>query len=405
MSHYSSGVSSTPPVNPHAPTVAVIGGGQLARMMAQPAIAMGVPLRLLAEGPGVSAAQVIPDQIVGDHTRLADLREITAGCAVVTFDHEHVPTEHLHALANDGVAVRPGPEALIYAQDKGRMRQRLTELGMPCPRHALVASLEEVEEFGLPCVLKTTRGGYDGKGVWFVRTPEEVTEALSAAQAAGVALLAEERVAFTRELSALVARSPSGQAAAYPVVASTQLNGICHEVVAPAPDLDPTLANQAQEIALRIAGELGVVGILAVEMFETAGPEGPGILINELAMRPHNTGHWTQDGAVTSQFENHLRAVLDLPLGDPTARAPWTVMVNILGGPDGPDGPIGRLYDGYPHALARDPKLRVHLYGKEPRPGRKVGHVNTFGDDLEDCLERARHAAAWFRGDLGNESE
>ncbi|GAB2754569.1 5-(carboxyamino)imidazole ribonucleotide synthase [Nocardioides salsibiostraticola] len=382
--------------------------------MAQPAIALGVPLRLLAEGPGVSAAQVIVDQIVGDHTRLEDLRSITAGCVAVTFDHEHVPTEHLHALAGDGVAVRPGPEALIFAQDKGRMRQRLTELGLPCPRHALVESVEEVEQFGLPCVLKTTRGGYDGKGVWFVATAAEAADALAAARETGVALLAEERVAFTRELSALVARSPSGQAAAYPVVASTQLDGICHEVVAPAPDLDPELANRAQEIALRIAGELDVVGILAVELFETTGPHGSDILINELAMRPHNTGHWTQDGAVTSQFENHLRAVLDLPLGDPTARAPWTVMVNILGGPDGsggpdgpdgPDGEVGRLYDGYPHALARDPRLRVHLYGKEPRPGRKVGHVNTYGDDLEDCLERARHAAAWFRGDLGNESE
>ncbi len=218
-----------------------------------------------------------------------------------------------------------------------------------------------------------------------------------------MALLAEELVDFRRELSALVARSPSGQAAAYPVVASTQRDGICHEVVAPAPDLDPDLAVEAQRVALRIAGELGVTGVLAVELFETHDGR---ILVNELAMRPHNTGHWTQDGAVTSQFENHLRAVLDLPLGSPVARERWTVMVNILGGPEDPDGaPVGRLFDGYPHALARDPFLRVHLYGKDLRPGRKVGHVNAYGDDLEDCLERARHAAAWFRGDLGNESE
>lgn len=370
-------------------------------MMAQPAIALGLPLRLLAEAPGVCAAQVIVDQSVGDYRDLETLREVTQGCAAVTFDHEHVPTEHLQALQDGGLAVRPGPEALVFAQDKGRMRERLTELGVPCPRHALVESLAAIEEFGFPCVLKTTRGGYDGKGVWFVGNPDEATEALTAAASAGVQLLAEERVEFTRELSALVARSPSGQAAAYPVVASTQQNGICLEVVAPAPDLDPELAGRAQQIALRIAGELGVVGILAVELFQT--PEG--ILVNELAMRPHNTGHWTQDGAITSQFENHLRAVLDLPLGAPTSRAPWTVMVNILGGPSGPDHTVGRLYDGYPHALARDPALRVHLYGKEPRPGRKIGHVNAFGDDLEDCLLRARHAAAWFRGDLGNESE
>jgi len=385
-------------VSEPAPTVAVIGGGQLARMMAEPAAALGLPLRLLAEAEGVSAAQVIPDQLVGDHRDLADLRAATKGCAVVTFDHEHVPTEHLHALEADGLAVRPGPEALVHAQDKAVMRQRLTALGVPCPRHASVATVADVEEFGFPCVLKTTRGGYDGKGVWFVSSAADCADAFAAAESSGVALLAEERVDFRRELSALVARSPSGQAAAYPVVASTQLDGICHEVVAPAPDLDDELAGQAQTIALTVARELGVTGILAVELFETTDGR---VLVNELAMRPHNTGHWTQDGAVTSQFENHLRAVLDLPLGSPVPRARWTVMVNILGGPDG----VGRLYDGYPHALARDPHLRVHLYGKELRPGRKVGHVNAYGEDLDDCLERARHAAAWFRGDLGNESE
>jgi len=377
----------------------VIGGGQLARMMAQPAIALGLPLRLLAEAPGVSAAQVIPDQLVGDYRDLATLRRVSEGCAVMTFDHEHVPTDHLHALEADGVAVRPGPEALVHAQDKGVMRERLAALGVPCPRNAIVAEVADVEAFGLPCVLKTTRGGYDGKGVWFVRSVEDCAEPFAAAAAAGVRLLAEELVDFRRELSALVARSPSGQAAAYPVVASTQKDGICHEVIAPAPDLDPDLAGRAQEIALRIAGELDVTGVLAVELFETTDGR---VLVNELAMRPHNTGHWTQDGAVTSQFENHLRAVMDLPLGSPAPRARWTVMVNILGGPD---AEVGRLYDGYPHALARDPHLRVHLYGKDLRPGRKVGHVNAYGDDLEDCLERARHAAAWFRGDLGNESE
>ncbi|GCD92297.1 5-(carboxyamino)imidazole ribonucleotide synthase [Nocardioides sp. LS1] len=382
-----------------APTLAVIGGGQLARMMAQPAIALGLPLRLLAEAEGVSAAQVIPDHLVGDYTDLETLRKVTDGCAVVTFDHEHVPTDHLHALEDSGVAVRPGPEALVHAQDKGVMRERLAGLGVPCPRNAIVTTVAEVEAFGFPCVLKTTRGGYDGKGVWFVRSADDCGDAFATAAASGVRILAEELVDFRRELSALVARSPSGQAAAYPVVASTQTDGICREVVAPAPDLSPELAGQAQEIALRVAGALGVTGILAVEMFETNDGR---VLVNELAMRPHNTGHWTQDGAVTSQFENHLRAVMDLPLGSPAPRARWTVMVNILGGPD---ASVGRLYDGFPHALARDPHLRVHLYGKELRPGRKVGHVNAYGDDLEDCLERARHAAAWFAGDLGNESE
>ncbi|MBS44818.1 MAG: 5-(carboxyamino)imidazole ribonucleotide synthase [Nocardioides sp.] len=383
-----------------APRVAVIGGGQLARMMAEPAAALGIPLRLLAEAEGVSAAQVVPDQLVGHHTDLDALRAVTDGAAVVTFDHEHVPPEHLRALEADGVAVRPGPGALVHAQDKAVMRERLSALGVPCPRNAVVGSVEDVAAFGTPCVLKTTRGGYDGKGVWFVDTPEEAAEALAAADPGrSIRILAEERVDFRRELSAIVARSPSGQAAAYPVVATTQRDGICHEVVAPAPDLDADLAAQAQSIALSLARELDVTGILAVELFET---DDGRVLVNELAMRPHNTGHWSQDGAITSQFENHLRAVLDLPLGAPHARETWTVMVNILGGPE-PE--VGRLYDGYPHAMARDPRLKVHLYGKELRPGRKVGHVNAYGDDLDDCLERARHAAAWFRGDLGNESE
>jgi 5-(carboxyamino)imidazole ribonucleotide synthase len=385
-----------------APVVAVIGGGQLARMLAEPAAALGIPLRLLAEAEGVSAAQVIPDTLVGDYTDLEMLRKVTSGARVVTFDHEHVPTEHLHALEADGVATRPGPEALVHAQDKAVMRARLGELGVPCPRNAVVSTVEEAEAFGFPCVLKTTRGGYDGKGVWFVADAGDCAEAFALAARTGVRILAEERIDFRRELSALAARSPSGQAAAYPVVASTQVDGICAEVVAPAPALAPRLATQAQQIALTIAKELDVTGVLAVELFETTDGR---ILVNELAMRPHNTGHWTQDGAVTSQFENHLRAVLDLPLGSPASRARWTVMVNILGGPAGDGAEVGRLYDGYPHALARDPHLRVHLYGKELRPGRKVGHVNAYGDDLEDCLERARHAAAWFSGDLGDESE
>jgi 5-(carboxyamino)imidazole ribonucleotide synthase len=382
-----------------APTVAVIGGGQLARMIAEPAAALGIPLRLLAEAPGVSASQVIPDHVIGDYTDLPTLRGVVAGCRVVTFDHEHVPTDHLHALAADGIAVRPGPEALVHAQDKLVMRAAVAGLGLPQPRYRAVASVEDVVEFGLPCVLKTARGGYDGKGVWFVGTPEDCAPAFTTAAQTGVRILAEERVAFDRELSALVARSPSGQAAAYPVVESVQREGICREVVAPAPGLSDALATEAQGLALRIARELEVTGILAVELFETADGR---ILVNELAMRPHNTGHWTQDGSVTSQFENHLRAVLDLPLGSPVARVPWTVMVNILGGPADSGG---RLYDGYPHAMARDPGLRVHLYGKEPRPGRKVGHVTAYGDDLQECLERARHAAAWFAGELGDESE
>jgi 5-(carboxyamino)imidazole ribonucleotide synthase len=253
---------------------------------------------------------------------------------------------------------------------------------------------------GFPVVLKTTRGGYDGKGVWVVHGEDDCLDAFAVAASSGVAILAEERVDFRRELSALVARSPSGQVAAYPVVESVQQDGICFEVTAPAPDLDEELSVQAQRIAMRVADELDVTGILAVELFETRDGR---VLVNELAMRPHNTGHWSMDGAVTGQFENHLRAVLDLPLGSPSARAPWTVMVNILGGSHG--ALSEDLYAGYAHVLARDPGLKVHLYGKAVKPGRKVGHVTAHGDDLDAVRERARHAAAWFRGDLGMESE
>jgi 5-(carboxyamino)imidazole ribonucleotide synthase len=387
------------------PVLAVIGGGQLARMMAQAAVGLGVPLRLLAEGPDVSAAQVIPDAVVGDYRDLETLRKVADGCAVVTFDHEHVPPEHLRTLDDEGHACRPGPDALVHAQDKGTMRSRLAAMGVPCPRNRLVADPAEVAGFaaevgGFPVVLKTTRGGYDGKGVWVVADAQECAEPFAVAADTGVQILAEERVDFRRELSALVARSPSGQVAAYPVVESVQRDGICWEVLAPAPGLDPDLAVEAQQIAMQVAGELGVTGILAVELFETADGR---VLVNELAMRPHNTGHWSIDGAVTSQFENHLRAVLDLPLGSPATRAPCSVMVNILGGPDARLS--GRLYDGYRHVFARDPRLKVHLYGKSVKPGRKVGHVTAYGDDLDDVRERAQHAAAWFRGDLGMESE
>ena len=375
----------------------MVGGGQLARMTQQAAIALGVPLRLLAEGPDVSAAQVVADTTVGDYRDLPTLRRVADGCAVMTFDHEHVPTEHLHTLQAEGVACRPGPDALVHAQDKGVMRARLDKLDIPAPRHRLVADAAQIDEFaadvgGYPVVLKATRGGYDGKGVWVVSSAGEAAPVLES----GVELLAEEHVDFRRELAVMVARSPSGQCAVYPTVESVQVEGICTEVIAPAPGLSDDLSAQAQDIALRVVGDLGVVGVMAVELFESRDGR---VLVNELAMRPHNSGHWSIDGAVTSQFENHLRAVLDLPLGSPAARARWTVMVNILG------GDVGELYDGYPHVFARDPALRVHLYGKEVRPGRKVGHVTAYGDDLDEARERARHAAAWFHAGEDPEEE
>ncbi len=376
------------------PVVAVIGGGQLARMMQQPAISLGIGLRVLAAGADESAAQVVRDVRVGRHDDLRALRGVSEGAAVVTFDHEHVPPAHLRALEQQGVLVRPGPEALGHAQDKLVMRRALQGAGVPCPRWQQVDGADQLVEFaeqvGWPVVVKVSRGGYDGRGVWTLDDEASVRRHFAAVplpEQAG--WLAEERVDFDKELAAQVARSPHGQAVAYPVVRTQQTDGICTEVVAPAPGLADEDATEAQRIALQIADSLGVVGMLAVELFHTRDGR---LLVNELAMRPHNSGHWSIDGATTSQFENHLRAVLDLPLGSPRAVAPHAVMVNVLGGTH-PD-----MYRPYLHCLARDPGLHIHMYGKQVRPGRKVGHVTVVGSDLDELLARAHHAADYLTG-------
>ncbi|MFI6149069.1 5-(carboxyamino)imidazole ribonucleotide synthase [Streptomyces sp. NPDC051109] len=374
------------------PVVGMVGGGQLARMTHEAGIPLGIRFKLLSDTPQDSAAQVVSDVVIGDYRDLETLRAFARGCDVITFDHEHVPIEHLRALEADGVPVRPGPDALMHAADKGVMRAKLDEIGAPSPRHRIVSDPADAEAFaaeggGFPIILKTVRGGYDGKGVWFVRSREDAEAPFKA----GVPVLAEEKVDYVRELAANIVRSPHGQAVAYPVVESVQVDGVCDTVIAPAPNLSEALAGEAQALALRIAKELGVTGHLAVELFETTDGR---ILVNELAMRPHNSGHWTQDGAITSQFANHVRAVLDLPLGDPRPRARWTVMANVLGG-DYPD-----MYAAYLHCMAHDPQLKIHMYGKDVKHGRKVGHVNTYGDDLDDVLERARHAAGYLRGTI-----
>jgi 5-(carboxyamino)imidazole ribonucleotide synthase len=375
-----------------AAVVGMVGGGQLARMTAQAAIALDVRLRVLAESSDDSAAQVLPDVIVGDHDDLDTLRRFASGCDVLTFDHEHVPIEHLEVLQAEGVTVRPAPAALRHAQDKVVMRRRLDALAIPVPAWAFVADVAELDAFaarvGWPVVVKTPRGGYDGRGVRVVSRADQVADWFACGP-----LLAEERVAFDRELAVLLARSPHRQAAVYPVVQTVQRDGICREVLVPAA-ISRSHALAAQEIALRIAEELDVVGVLAVELFDTA----EGVVVNELAMRPHNSGHWTIDGAVTSQFEQHLRAVLDLPLGEVRMRDPHVVMANVLGN-SAPD-----LAGGYLHCLAHDPGLRIHNYGKKVAPGRKVGHVTVSGEQPAELLARARHAAAFLAGeDEGSE--
>lgn len=376
------------------PTVTMVGGGQLARMTHQAAIELGQRLRVLAERPDDPAAQVSPDVVLGSHTDLDALRRAATGSHALTFDHEHVPTEHLETLVAEGVNVLPPPQALRYAQDKLAMRTELSARGLPVPAFTVVESEADAvrfgDEHGWPIVLKAVRGGYDGRGVWMPADAEAAAKLATEQLGAGVQLLAEVRVPLKRELSAMVARSPYGQAATWPVVETVQRRGQCAVVIAPAPELSEELAAEAEELALRLARDLGVVGAMAVELFETESGE---ILINELAMRPHNSGHWGMDGARTGQFEQHLRAVLDYPLGDTSPLAPVTVMANILGAPEAPAMPMDeRLH----HLFARMPDAKVHLYGKGERPDRKIGHVNILGDDVAVVRERAERAAHWM---------
>ena len=366
-------------------------------MMQQAAIPLGIDVRLLAEGPDISAAQVVPDTTVGDYRDLDTLTAFVDGADALTFDHEHVPTRHLEEIGAS-VAVRPGPSALVYAQDKALMREKMNKLGVACPAYAICDGEDELVAFaeaqGWPVIAKTSRGGYDGKGVWKLDGPDEAGlpfENLAETSAGErVRIVAEEFIDFSRELSAIVVRSPSNQVVAYPISETRQADGICVETITPAPGLPEAEATALQEMAIRIATELGVVGVLAVELMQARDGR---IVVNELAMRPHNTGHWSIDGARTSQFENHLRAVLDLPLGSPELRDDVVVMANVLGGAE--EDLTGALL----HVFARDRAARVHLYGKEVKPGRKVGHVTCGGTDLEDVRRRAWHAANYLMGD------
>ncbi|SCF36095.1 5-(carboxyamino)imidazole ribonucleotide synthase [Micromonospora viridifaciens] len=383
------------------PVVGMVGGGQLARMTHQAAIALGQSLRVLALTPEDGAALVAADVQYGDHTDLAALRAFAKGCDVVTFDHEHVPNAHIRALTDEGVKLFPPAEALLHAQDKRVMRERLGELGAPNPVWRPVEAPADLVAFGAqvgwPVVLKAARGGYDGRGVWLVDDAVQAGELAETLLAGGTPLIVEERVALRRELAVQVARSPFGQVAAYPVVETVQRDGICVEVLAPAPGLPEELAVAAQQLAIDLATALGVVGLLAVELFETPA----GLVVNELAMRPHNSGHWTIEGARTSQFEQHLRAVLDYPMGDTSLTAPVVVMANVLGGEPGGMSIDERLH----HLFAAEPGAKVHLYGKQVRPGRKIGHVTVLGDDLDEVRARAARAARWLREGVGEREE
>ncbi|WP_188359606.1 5-(carboxyamino)imidazole ribonucleotide synthase [Rothia aerolata] len=382
------------------PKIGVVGGGQLARMMAPAAHELGVDLRVLAESPEVCAVQVVPQAPVGDYKDFEALRAFAAEVDVLTFDHEHVPTDFLQRLIAEGVNVQPRPDALVYAQDKLEMRKAVERLGLPNPRWAEVANLDELldfgEEIGWPVVLKTPRGGYDGKGVLVLDDAAEAQSQTVKEWFAGLAdredfssLLAEEKVPFTRELSALVARRDSGEVKAWPVAESIQVNSVCDEVIAPAPGISAEVAEAAAAAAVTIASKLGVTGVMAAELFEVPGTDS-GFLVNELAMRPHNSGHWTQDGSVTSQFEQHLRAVLNWPLGATEVKGGVAIMKNFLGGSN------QDIFGMIPQAMEKEPAAKVHFYGKGVRAGRKIGHINITGeaDRLEELRASATRAAS-----------
>ncbi|MCH4249476.1 MAG: 5-(carboxyamino)imidazole ribonucleotide synthase [Microbacteriaceae bacterium] len=371
-------------------TVGVIGAGQLARMMIPAAVNLDIDLRVFGTGPGESAA--LAQTATGDWTDLEAVRAFAADVDVLTFEHEHVPQQVLRALEDDGVAVRPGSGALLYAQDKLQMRTRMAQLGLPNPEWAAVQTADEVSSFlashGGTAIAKQPTGGYDGHGVRRITSADEVSDWLTPELlgAHDGALLLEELVPFTRELSQLVARRPSGDLAAWPLTETIQSAGVCSEAIAPAPGADAAVLAEAARIASTIASELDVVGVLAVELFETADGR---LLVNELAMRPHNSGHWTIDGSVTGQFEQHLRAVLDLPLGSTELCDSCAVMVNVLGGPETPEARA----EAEAEVLRADPAARLHWYGKGYRPHRKVGHINAFGTDVQAVLARARRDA------------
>jgi 5-(carboxyamino)imidazole ribonucleotide synthase len=372
----------------HSLRVGVIGGGQLARMMTPPAINLGLQIKVLAETEGSSAE--LATTMVGDYNKLEVVREFARTVDVITFDHEHVPLAVLRALEADGVNVQPPSKALAFAQNKLHMRQQLSELGLPMPAWAEIHDAASLDDFiaanGGVAILKTPIGGYDGKGVRVVRASVDAKDWLENLDSFGGSLLAEEKVDFVRELAQLSARTPSGEFKAWPLVETIQENGVCSVVLAPAPEASPGTLSTTADIAKRVAEALGVTGVLAVEMFEARDGR---IVINELAMRPHNSGHFSIEGSVTSQFEQHLRAVLDLPLGSTAPRAAHAVMVNLLGVDD-----KNNFVQVLDKALKAHPDAKVHTYGKAARAGRKMGHVTVVADSAEHALAEARGAAA-----------
>ncbi len=376
------------------PTVGIVGAGQLARMMAQAAIPLDIRIVLLAADAGDGAAQVVPDLLVGSPDDPHAVRALAERCDVITFDHELVDPEVLAALESEGNVVAPSSACMALAQNKRRQRRELGEAGFPVPAFTDVDGLEQALDFaashGWPIVLKASRGGYDGRGVWVARSPSDVEAIWHDATDGGLVLLAEELLPLDLELAVLVARSDSGEIVVYPPVETVQRDGICVELRVPA-RVDESLSLRATSMAKEIADRIGIVGIMAVEFFVSRGE----ILVNELAPRPHNSGHWSIEGAATSQFEQHLRAVLDWPLGSTALTAPAVTTLNLLG-----EGEVADPRARVPDAL-RASGAHVHFYGKAARPGRKIGHVTAVGNDLESTHASALAASDALFGRAG----
>ena len=368
-------------VNERFPTVGIIGAGQLARMTVAPATALGINLLLFAQDKDDSAAQIAP-HVVGDFRDLSQLLEFAKKCDLVTFEHELVPLSVIKGLEAAGVKVFPTSHSFQYSQDKAVMRDKLSSY--PSPKWRVIDDANEAFEF--PIIAKRISGGYDGRGVWKVDNLDDLDELLSEHPQ----LLIEELIEFDSEIAVMVARSEHGQATSWAPTQTVQSDGICTLTISPAPSISSTIAEQAQHLALTIADEISLIGVMAVEMFV----KGDQLYINELAMRPHNSGHWTIEGSRTSQFEQHLRAILDLPLGDPTMTAPFAVMGNILGGEK------SDMYRPYLHLMARNPNLKFHQYKKEVRKGRKVGHITVIGENLLELTEVAEHARDYMSGEI-----
>ena len=368
-------------MNERFPTVGIIGAGQLARMTVAPAAALGINLLLFASDKEDSAAQIAP-HIVGDFRSLSELQDFAKKCDVITFEHELVPLSVIKGLESAGIKVFPTSDSFLYSQNKAEMRKKLSKY--PSPNWKVIS--DESEAFDFPLIAKTISGGYDGRGVWKLNNIDDLNELMNEHNQ----LLIEELIDFDFEIAVMVARSAHGQANSWTPTQTVQEDGICTSTITPAPKISAEMAETAQLMALSIASDISLVGVMAVEMFV----KGDQLFINELALRPHNSGHWTIEGSKTSQFEQHLRAILDLPLGDPAMVAPFAVMGNILGGEK------TDMYRPYLHLMARNPELKFHQYKKEIRIGRKVGHLTAVGENLLELTELVAHARDYMSGEI-----